>query len=91
MGLYQIKPVRLGSAIGRYCWIWETSEDKILSSPLITGAWRAQEVLGLYQIKPVRLGSAIGRYCWIWETSEDKILSSPLITGAWRAQVLWVD
>jgi len=42
LGFCQNKPVRLGGAIGRYCGIWEVSEDKTPRSPLVAGAWKAQ-------------------------------------------------
>ena len=42
LGICQNKSVRLGDAIGWYCRIQITSEDKTLRSPLVAGVWRAQ-------------------------------------------------
>ena len=42
LGVCQKKLVRLGGAIGQYCRILITSEDKNPRSPLVFGAWRAQ-------------------------------------------------
>ena len=38
----QIKPVRLGGAIERYCGIREASEDKVSRNLLVVGTWKAQ-------------------------------------------------
>ena len=42
LGICQKKPVKLGDAIGRYCRIRITSEDKIPRSPLIVRAWKVK-------------------------------------------------
>jgi len=42
LGICQNKPVRPSGAIGGYCGIRITSEDKTLRSPLVVGAWKAQ-------------------------------------------------
>jgi len=38
LGICQKKPVRFGSAIGQYCGIQITSEDKTPRSPFVVGA-----------------------------------------------------
>ena len=42
LGICQDKPVRLGGAVGRYCWIQITSENKTPKNSLVAKAWRFQ-------------------------------------------------